>query len=255
MSLQDKVCIITGGGSGIGRGAGIMMAQQGATVVLVGRTAAKVEAVRDEIIADGGAAVAFSLDVADHDAVHQMAKDVLDTFGRIDVLVNNAGHSSKNRRLLTITPEEIRSVFDSNLIGTIYCTQAVVPAMLKAKQGTIINVSSLAGVTPGPFSGLAYGPAKAAVINFTEFLNVDLRNTGIRASVIIPGEVDTPILDKRPVPSSRCETRPEMVDVDETSATICLMASLPQRTNLPSVVIRPTMQRDTSGEVASNARR
>ena len=248
MSLQDKVCIITGGGSGIGRGAGIMMAQQGAKVVLVGRTAAKVEAVRDEIIADDGTAIACALDVADHDAVHQMAKDVLDTLGRIDVLVNNAGHSSKNRRLLTITPEEIRSVFDSNLIGTIYCTQAVVPAMLKAKEGTIINVSSLAGVTPGPFSGLAYGPAKAAVINFTEFLNVDLRNTGIRASVIIPGEVDTPILDKRPIPPPD-GTRPEMVDVDETSATICLMASLPQRTNLPSVVIRPTMQRDTSGEV------
>ncbi|MYE87948.1 SDR family oxidoreductase, partial [Candidatus Poribacteria bacterium] len=144
MSLQDKVCIITGGGSGIGRGAGIMMAQQGAKVVLIGRTASKVEAVRDEIVAEGGTAVAISLDVVDHDAVHQMAKEVFDTFGRIDVLVNNAGHSSKNRRLLTITPEEIRSVFDSNLIGTIYCTQAVVPAMLKAKQGTIINVSSLA---------------------------------------------------------------------------------------------------------------
>ena len=126
MSLQDKVCIITGGGSGIGRGAAITMAQNGARVALVGRTAEKVEAVKDEIVTASGTALAFALDVADYDAVQKMAKVVLDTFGRIDVLVNNAGHSSQHRRLLTITPEEIRSVIDSNLIGTIFCTQAVV---------------------------------------------------------------------------------------------------------------------------------
>ena len=248
MSLQDKVCIITGGGSGIGRGAGVMMAQNGATVVLIGRTKAKVDAVKDEIEAEGGSALSFSLDVADNEAVQKMAKDVLDAFGRIDVLVNNAGHSSLHRRLLNTTPQEIREVIDSNLIGTIFCAQAVVPAMLAAGSGTIINVSSLAGVTPGPFSGLAYGAAKAAVINFTTFLNADLRNTGIRASVIIPGEVDTPILNNRPIPPDE-EVRSLMVDVAETSAVINLIASLPQRTNIPELVIRPTFQRDMSKEV------
>ena len=248
MSLQDKVCIITGGGSGIGRGAGVMMAQNGATVVLIGRTKAKVDAVKDEIEAEGGSALSFSLDVADNEAVQKMAKDVLDAFGRIDVLVNNAGHSSLHRRLLNTTPQEIREVIDSNLIGTIFCAQAVVPAMLAAGSGTIINVSSLAGVTPGPFSGLAYGAAKAAVINFTTFLNADLRNTGIRASVIIPGEVDTPILNNRPIPPDE-EVRSLMVDVAETSAVINLIASLPQRTNIPELVLRPTFQRDMSKEV------
>ncbi|MCZ6678575.1 MAG: SDR family NAD(P)-dependent oxidoreductase [Candidatus Poribacteria bacterium] len=251
MSLQDQVCLITGGGSGIGLGAGQMMAQEGAKVVLVGRTASKVEAAKDEIITNGGTALAFALDVADHDAVMQMAQDVLGAFGRIDVLVNNAGHSSYHRRLLTTTPEEIRSVIDSNLIGTIYCTQAVVPTMLEAKRGTIINVSSLAGVTPGPFSGFAYGAAKAAVINFTTFLNVEFQNTGIRASVVIPGEVATPILDKRPTPPDS-EARDTMVDVEETSATIMLIASLPQRTNIPSLTIRPTMHRDLSQEILAS---
>jgi NADP-dependent 3-hydroxy acid dehydrogenase YdfG len=248
MNLQDKVCIITGGGSGIGRGAAIKMAQNGAKVVLIGRTAAKIEAVKEEIESAGGTAKAIVLDVADHAAVHQMAQDVLDELGRIDVLVNNAGHSSHHRRLLTITPEEIRSVIDSNLMGTIYCTQAVVPAMLAAKEGTIINVSSIAGVTPSPFSGLAYGAAKAAVINFTAFLNAEFQNTGIRASVVIPGEVATPILDLRPIPPS-AESRATMVDVEETSAAIYLIASLPQRANIPELVIRPTMQRDLSQEV------
>ena len=248
MSLQDQVCVITGGGSGIGRGAALVMAEDGARIVLVGRTAAKIEAVKSEIESAGGTALAFTLDVSDHDAVQEMTEDVLGAFGRIDVLVNNAGHSSLHRRLVDTTPEEIRSVIDSNLIGTIFCTQAVVPTMLAAKSGTIINVSSLAGVTPGPFSGLAYGAAKAAVINFTTFLNADLRNTGVRASVVIPGEVATPILDKRPIPPSD-EARDEMVDVAETSAAIHLIATLPQRSNIPELVIRPTFHRDMSKEI------
>jgi NADP-dependent 3-hydroxy acid dehydrogenase YdfG len=248
MSLRDKVCIITGGGSGIGRGAAVKMAQNGAKVVLIGRTAAKIEAVKGEIEAAGGTAKAIALNVADHDAVHKMAKDVLEEFGHIDILVNNAGHSSKHRRLLTITPEEVRGVIDSNLIGTIYCTQAVVPAMLEAKQGTIINVSSLAAQYPSPFSGVAYGPAKAAVINFTDFLNTEFRNTGIRASVVVPGEVATPIMDLRPTPPSE-EARETMVGVEETSEAIYLIASMPQRTCIPELVIRPTMLRNLSKEV------
>ena len=248
MKLKEKVCIITGGGSGIGRDAALKIAQEGATVVIIGRTESKLDAVKSEITAADGTAVSYALDVADYDAVQQMVDDVLEKFGRIDVLVNNAGHSSHNRRLLNTTPEETRSVIDSNLIGTFFCTQAVVPAMLKARSGTIINISSLAAVTPGPFSGFAYGAAKSGVINFTEFLNNDLRNTGVRASVIIPGEVATPILDKRPIPPD-ADARTMMVDVAETSEAILLIATLPQRSNIPELVIRPTLHRDMAGEV------
>ena len=239
MGLQDKVCIVTGGGSGIGRGAALLMAQNGAKIALVGRTASKVEAVKDEIEAAGSSAVAYAFDVADYEAAQQMAKDVIAAFGRIDVLVNNAGHSSANRRLLNMTPEETRQVVDSNLIGTIFCTRAVVPFMLEAKSGTIINVSSVAAIQPGPFSGPAYGAAKAAVLN-----------TGVRASVIMPGEINTPILELRPVPPS-AEARATMADVEDTSELICFIASLPQRANIPEVIIRPTMQRDVSEEIQS----
>ena len=250
MGLEDKVCIVTGGGSGIGRGAALLMAQNGAQIALVGRTASKVEAVKAEIEDAGGTALSFTFDVSDYEAAQQMANDVIAAFGRIDVLVNNAGHSSKNRRLLNMTPEEIRQVVDSNLIGTIFCTQAVVPFMLEAKSGTIINVSSVAAIQPGPFSGLAYGAAKAAVNNFTQFLNADLVNTGVRASVIMPGEINTPILNLRPVPPS-AEARATMAAVEDTSELINLIASLPQRANIPEVIIRPTMQRDVSKEIVS----
>lgn len=248
MKLKDQVCIITGGGSGIGRDAAIKMAQEGANVVIFGRTRSKLISVSSEIEAVSGTPMACMLDVADDEAVQHFVGLVLNKYGRIDVLVNNAGHSSHNRRLLNTTPEEVRSVIDSNLIGTFFCTQAVVPAMLKAKSGTIINISSLAAVTPGPFSGFAYGAAKAGVINFTEFLNNDLRNSGIKASVIIPGEVATPILDNRPIPPDD-DARTMMVDVAETSEAILLIATLPPRTNIPELVIRPTLHRDMTGEI------
>ncbi len=90
--------------------------------------------------------------------------------------------------------------------------------------------------------------AKAAVINFTEFLNTELRNTGIRASVVIPGEVDTPILDKRPIPPS-AEARGSMVGAEEAAEAIVLIARLPQRSNIPELIIRPTMQRDALREI------
>ncbi len=248
MGLKDKVCIVTGGGSGIGRAAALLMAAQGARVAVVGRTESKLTAVRGEIERQGGSALALSLDVADHAAVQRMAAEVLATWARIDVLVNNAGHSSTHRMLLTTTPEDIRGTIDSNLAGTIYCSQAVVPAMQAAGRGTIINVASLAGVGGSLLGGPSYSAAKAGVINFTQYLNTEFRNSGLRASVIIPGEVDTPIVEQRPVHPSP-EARATMATSEDVARAILLVADLPQRTLIPELTIRPTYLRDTSAEV------
>ena len=247
MSLEGKICVITGGGSGIGRASAIQMAAEGAVAVVVGRTSSKVEAVREEIAAGGGAAQAYGVDVGDEDGVRRMVDEILDARGKIDVLVNNAGHSSPRRMLLTTTAEDLRSVYESNLVGSVFCSQAVVPSMKKAGRGTIINVSSMAGVSASPLAGMSYSAAKAAVINFTAFLNAELRNTGIRASVVIPGEVDTPILDGRPVVPD-AEARQTMVTAEDTAEAITLIARLPQRAAIPELIIRPTWLRDTSGE-------
>ena len=248
MGVRGKVCVITGGGSGIGRGAALMMAEQGAKIVPVGRTASKVEAVRDEIASLGGEALAFGLDVADYDAVRAMVKEVLDAFGCIDVLINNAGHSSRHRRILTTPPDEIRSVIDSNLVGSIYCTQAVLPSMLEAKDGLILNVASLAGVHTSYLGGMIYSAVKAGVIHFTRFLNFELTNTGVRASVLIPGEVDTPIMEKRPVPPTS-DDRTTMIGIDECAETLTMIAGLPKRSSISELIIRPTMMRNAT-EVA-----
>ena len=151
---------------------------------------------------------------------------------------------------MTTTPDELRGVLDSNVAGSVYCSQAVVPHMRERGEGTIINVSSMAGVNASLLAGMAYSAAKAAVINFTAFLNTELKNTGIRSSVVIPGEVDTPILDGRPIVPSD-EARDTMVTAEDAAEAIFLIANLPQRACIPELIIRPTYMRDTSAEAGA----
>jgi NADP-dependent 3-hydroxy acid dehydrogenase YdfG len=248
MAIKNRICIITGGGSGIGRAIAIRFARDGANVFLVGRTLSKVERVRQDIESAGGTATAYEIDVSDHGGVVGMVEEIEHLHGAVDVLVNNAGHSSPHRRLLSTPPDEIQSVIDSNLIGTIYCTQAVMPKMLDRDSGTIINVSSLAGVTPGLLGGMIYSAVKAAIINFTGYLNDEFQHTNIRASVVIPGEIATPVMEKRPVPPN-ADARKTMVNPEDVAEAIALIAGLPQKSSIPELIIRPTLHRDVSGEL------
>jgi NADP-dependent 3-hydroxy acid dehydrogenase YdfG len=249
MSLQNKVCIVTGGNSGIGRGVAIRFAKEGAKVIICGRTPATLEEVAGETKAAGGVIDTFALDVADYEAVQNMAKAVLEKFGRVDVLVNSAGGGSVHKRTLTTTPQDMQNVLNSNLLGTIYCTQAVLPSMLEAKQGTIINVSSGASRHPGLLGGMIYGAAKAGVDNFTAFINSEFSNSGVKACLVIPGEVDTPALTRnRPIPPPE-NAKEIMLTAEDMAETIALIATMPQRAHIQELVIRPTMRRDTSGEV------
>jgi NADP-dependent 3-hydroxy acid dehydrogenase YdfG len=246
--LQDAVCIVTGGGSGIGRSLCLLLASQGARVVVVGRTAAKADAVAAEVRAGGGVALARALDVGDADAVTAMTEGVLRELGRIDVLVNNAGHSSRHRRLQSTTPLEMRGVFDTNILGAMYCTRAVMPAMRAAGQGTIVNVSSVTALDPGLLGGAAYGAAKAALANFTRFLGQELRNTGIRTCVVYPGEVDTPILELRPHPPTT-DARSTMLAPEDVAEAILFVLRLPARATIPELVIKPTLVRSVEAEL------
>ena len=246
--MKGTACIITGAGTGIGRSAAIKLARLGASVVLVGRTAARLEEVRREIEAAGGVALAAPGDVTDMGVVRCTVQATLQAFGRIDVLVNNAGYSTRNRSILTITPKEFDEVVRVNLWAPMFFTQAVLPTMLKAKCGTIINVSSRAVLTPSGLGGPIYGAAKAGLVNFTKALNIELKNTGVRACSIVPGEVDTPILEKRPVPPPK-EARATMLAADDVADAIVLVASLPPRALVDELFIRPTHQRDVSREL------
>jgi NADP-dependent 3-hydroxy acid dehydrogenase YdfG len=140
-------------------------------------------------------------------------------------------------------------VLNANLLGTIYCSQAVLPLMLQAKQGTIINISSGASRHPGLLGGMIYGVAKAGVNNFTEFINTEFSNSGVRCCVVLPGEVDTPALTRnRPVPVSQ-SARETILKPEDLADAVALIADIPARAHIQELVIRPTMRRDRSAEV------
>ena len=181
-ALNGKLCIVTGGGSGIGRAIVLEMADMGAKVAVAGRTLGKLDAVVDETSSAPGEARAYTMDVSDFVAVNAVVTDVVNRWGRVDVLVNNAGANVPHRGTIDTTHVEIEQLIAINLTGTIFCTKAVLPAMLERGVGTIVNVSSNAALWPGMMSGVAYAAAKAGVNNFTEFPGrraTAHRNTGL----------------------------------------------------------------------------
>ncbi len=246
--VKDSICIVTGAGSGIGEAASLMLADSGARVVLVGRTLSKLERVRREIDARGGAADVRPCDVGGVSAVRSLAQGVLGDYGRVDVLVNNAGFSSRNRTTLTTTPEEAEAMMRVNLMGPFFLTQAVLPGMLQRNRGMIVNVSSLAATSPSRVGGAFYSAVKAGLLNFTRYLNVELENSGVRACCILPGEVDTPTLENRPVVPG-ADARSTMLSAGDVAEAVLLAAASPHRSLVEEITVRPSFRRDLSGEL------
>ena len=246
--MKGSVCIVTGAGSGIGEAAALMLAERGARVVLVGRTASKLERVRRAIEANGGAADARPCDVGDVESARGLAEGVLGDYGAVDVLVNNAGASSRNRTTLTTTPDEAEAMMRVNLLGPFFLAQAVLPGMLARKRGTIVNVSSVAGTNPSRIGGAFYGAVKAGLLNFTRYLNVELENSGVRACCILPGEVDTPAMENRPVVPD-AEARATMLAAEDVAEAVLLAVASPHRSLVEEITVRPTYRRDMSREM------
>jgi NADP-dependent 3-hydroxy acid dehydrogenase YdfG len=251
--LEGQVAIVTGGGTGIGRETAIMMAAEGARVVIAGRRREPLDAVVKEIDAAGGVAAARQVDIERGTGARDLAQWTLGAFGRVDVLVNNAGHSSRARSIRWVGRDEWDSVLAVNLTAVYELTQAVLPGMIERGQGTIVTVSSLAALKPGLIGGAPYGAAKAAVQNLMGHIHNTLRNKGIRATTILPAEVDTPILDRRPlVPDA--VARSTMMQAEDVARAILLCVTLPPRTVVEEMVMSPTILRDQSRDIEVAAR-
>lgn len=242
MSLQGKVAWITGGGSGIGLAGGLELVKAGAHVVVSGRTAATNATALKQLQALGSAEV-LQLEVSDRKAVAQAAKDILGRHGRIDILINSAGTNlSRQRDFASVPVEGWDEVVAINLNGLFYCCHAVLPAMRAQKDGLVINVSSWAGRYPSTLTGVAYNATKRAVIALTESINAEECINGIRATSVLPGEVATPIMEKRPVPPPKAE-RERMLQPEDLGHTILYLASLPPRACVNELIISPTWNR------------
>lgn len=241
-TLNGKVAWVTGAGTGIGLAGAQALAAAGARVVLSGRRAELLQTQAGAICSAGGLAEAEVLDVADAAAVKRVADAILARHGRIDILVNSAGLNNPNRYWKNQTVEGWREVVGINLDGSFYTLHAVLPAMRARKDGLVINVSSWAGVFHPRLTGAAYNGSKHAVTAMTETINMEEGVNGIRACALCPGEVATPILDRRPVPSS-AEDRARMVQADDVGRTIRFIAELPPHVCINQLIISPTWNR------------
>ncbi|WIM13479.1 SDR family oxidoreductase [Enhydrobacter sp.] len=241
-ALTGKVAWVTGAGSGIGQAAAVALAKEGATVVLTGRRREPLQDTAGAIKQAGGKAVVKPGDLMKAAAVTRIAADIDRKFGRCDILVNNAGLNILERSWKQLSPAGAEQVIDGNLSSAFYCTTAVLPLMRRHKDGVLIHTSSVAGRQPSLLSGPAYSAAKHGVVAMSHTINMEECVNGIRSCVVCPGEVATPILDKRPVPVTR-EERARMAQSEDVGDLIRYIACLPPRIVINEVMINPTWNR------------
>jgi 3-oxoacyl-[acyl-carrier protein] reductase len=190
MRLKGKVAIVTGAAQGIGKGIALALSKEGAMVV-VSDIMDKTEDVVKDIEASGGEALAIKANVMNGNETEEMAKAAIKKFGRIDIMVNNAG-IYPNRSLMDMREDEWDRVIGINLKGVFNCTKAVLAKMAEQKSGNIINICSIAGAVVG-FSNLVhYSASKGGVLGFTRAAALELAQYGIRVNAIAPGGVETP---------------------------------------------------------------
>ena len=240
MKLSEKVVLITGGGSGVGAAIARVCAREGARVVVIGRDEVKLKAVCDCI---GRAASCFAADVTDRPRVKEVVDGVIVDRGRIDILVNNAGVNVVDRALAKLTPENWDFQMDINVTGSFNLIHAVLPHMRKRREGTIISISSLAGTQPSVLAGTAYSASKHGMSVLTKMVDLEESVNGIRATVISPGEINTPILDQRPVKVSD-EHKARILQPEDIGEAVLYVGSLPPRVCIPEMLIKPLGQTD-----------
>lgn len=194
--LAGKVSIITGGAQGIGQATALKFAREGATVVVCDLNQQAIDAVAQQCQAFGNQAVGLRMDVTKRDEVDAVVAQVLQQFGRIDTLVNNAG-ITQDARLVKMTLEQFDKVIDVNLRGVFHCSQAVADTMIAQGSGVILNASSVVGLY-GNYGQTNYAASKFGVIGYTKTWSRELGPKGVRVNAVAPGFISTPILESIP---------------------------------------------------------
>jgi NAD(P)-dependent dehydrogenase (short-subunit alcohol dehydrogenase family) len=238
--LTGKVVLVTGGGSGIGLAAARGFLEAGARVAITGRNPQKLKDAA-QVLRGGERLFHYPADLTVPEQVKSMVQKVTDHFGPVDILVNNAGLNIKERGIRDLTPERWQLLVRGNLDSAYYCIHELLPAMLKRKDGLIINISSTSGKRAGPLGGAAYAAAKFGMAALGICLAAEEIQSGIRVSNIFPGEVDTPILVNRPTPVSD-EHRRRILKPEDVAAAILFVATLAPGVSVPELVIKPTSQ-------------
>jgi 3-oxoacyl-[acyl-carrier protein] reductase len=195
-SLKDKVAVVTGASQGIGHETALALAEAGAKVVVAARNEEKLTALVAEIAAAGGEAFGVKMDVADAEQVKAGFKQVIEKFGRLDILVNNAA-VTRDGLAMRMKKEDWDAVLQTNLTGAHFCIQQALPTMMKARAGRIINISSIVAQM-GNAGQANYVAAKAGLIGLTKAIAIEIASRGITVNAVAPGFIETPMTDVLP---------------------------------------------------------
>jgi NADP-dependent 3-hydroxy acid dehydrogenase YdfG len=246
--LEGKIAFVTDAGTGAGRETAILLAQEGAMVVLTGRRLAQLEDVAEAIKKGGGKSFCRVLDAASYDDILEAVASVKAVVGTIDILVNNPDRADKILNAPSISEAEWNTAVNLDLTAVFNVTRAVLEDMIARTDGTIITVSALSIVNPNVLSGAAHSAARAGV----ETLMTSLHNTywsqGIRATTILPRETGTPITNNRARPPAGGE-RAAMLNPHDVARAVLLCASLQKGTMVRELHICPTFVPDTSADI------
>ena len=242
MKLENKIALVTGAGSGIGRAVAETFAQEGAHVVSVGRTREKLDSAKREAGETGVRIHPRALDVSDRTAAKALVAATVAQFGAIDILVNNAGVNVPCRALSELSMDDFDKIVQVNLNGAFYLIHEVLPIMRERRDGLIINVSSIAGIRGSELGGAAYSASKFGMAGLSKTVGLEEGDNGIRSCLIYPGEVNTPILDSRPVVPD-ADQRARMLQPEDLAQAALLVATLHPRATIPELVISPTIQK------------
>jgi NAD(P)-dependent dehydrogenase (short-subunit alcohol dehydrogenase family) len=233
-----KTAVVTGAGSGVGQATALKLVEQGWRVAILGR---RPEALQETVKlagARGDQILVCPCDIGQHAQVAAVAQKILAAFGEVEVVVNAAGTNAPNRALAVLSLEDYHAMMDANLNGAYYCAQAFLPQMRARRSGTIINVVSEAGKQASPKAGPAYVMSKFGMAGLTQAINAEERPNGVRACSIFPGDIDTPLLNKRPVvPDAAARAR--MMKAEDVADCVLFCINLPARAVAEEILLRP----------------
>jgi NADP-dependent 3-hydroxy acid dehydrogenase YdfG len=231
-SLKAAVAIITGASKGIGKSIALSLAAEGSKVVLASRNQKELDDLAKEIRARGGTSLSVVTDVSDEAQVLRLVKKTIAEFGRIDVLVNNAGYAVISK-VVDANVNDYDGMMNVNLRGPFLCSKAVLPSMIEQKRGAIINIASLAGKN-ALAGGAIYSATKWGLLGFSRSLMLEVREYNIRVVTICPGSVNTTFSD-------HSKDGEKIIQPQDVADAVLFALTMPARSNVSEIDIRPTV--------------
>jgi NAD(P)-dependent dehydrogenase (short-subunit alcohol dehydrogenase family) len=236
--LKDKNALVIGGGSGMGAAVAVALAEAGARVTIAGRRLEKLEEVAGLSVIE---IQTRTVDVSDRVSLDALFSWFDEESGDLDILVNAAGINVPKRSMAELSPDDWDAVLKVNLTGAYDCLRMALDRMRPRKYGLVVMINSVSGKRSNPLGGVAYNASKFGMTGLGSCVAEEERENGIRITNVFPGEVNTPILDQRPVPPS-AEHRAEILQPQDIAEAVMMLARLHPRAHIPELVIKPTSQ-------------